>query len=114
MPRRTPHRHTRPPAHHGPGSPAPPSGTPSWRPGRIGWHFRPRPWLHRHDDPILRPATGKEKGPAAGKIMEAVKTTVRDATPACHGISQQCPNTRTNSRDHLAEGYWGLVGAIDA
>jgi len=31
-------------------------------PRGISWHFRPRLRLHRHGDPILRPATGKKKG----------------------------------------------------
>jgi DNA-binding NarL/FixJ family response regulator len=79
-----------------------------WMPGMTGTQFLARVkqviptarrgLLHRHDDPILRPATGKGKGPAAGKIMEAVKTTARDATPACHGISQQDQDTAQIAR----------------
>jgi hypothetical protein len=33
----------------------------------------------RHGDLILRPATGKEKGPAAGKIMNTIQIRTREA-----------------------------------
>jgi hypothetical protein len=74
-------------------------------PGGISRHLRPRPWLHAHDDPILRPGTGdkEDTGHNADYHPHHDRRLVHE--PACHLISQQglirgilTPNDRSGRR----------------